>query len=132
MPPGAPPIIPSVGAQTSIRPAPARESSPGEPLITNAPMLSRRSTPDARRPGGLPPGAPLGMVPLDVLLVSAVALSIMPAAIPDAPTVAGARFHKAEWVTEHVHTTPQCPWCIIPGAAPTPVGDDPHRSTSSG
>ena len=33
---------------------------------------------------------------------------------------------------EWIDTTPQCPWCIIPGAAPTPVGDDPHRSTSSG
>ena len=103
MPPGASPIIPSVGAQTSIRPAPARESSPGEPLITNAPMLSRRSTPDTRRPGGLPPGAPLGMVPLDVPLASALASSVLPSAFANAPSVAETRFHKAEWVAEHVH-----------------------------
>ena len=66
-----------------------------------------------RPPGGRPPEEADGVnyiLPLDVPLSAALACSVVPPTFADAPSVAVMIFHMTEWVTEHVHTTPQCPW----------------------
>ena len=74
---------------------------------------SERSRTVPRPPGGRPPEEADGVnyiLPLDVPLSAALACSVVPPTFADAPSMVVMGFHMAEWVTEHVHTTPQCPW----------------------